>query len=73
MEPQYDVEQWAAETTLGRHIFNYNYRMTGSELRGWELLKTVSMQIEPGITEQVYMWQKKGREARPNLGEETQQ
>jgi hypothetical protein len=62
MESQHDIEQWAAETDLGRHIFNYNFRMTGNELRGWELLKTVNLQSEPGVTERVYMWQKKKSE-----------
>ena len=62
MEPQYDIEQWAAATKIGRHIFNHNYRMTGHELRGWELVKSVVMQDEHDINEKVYMWQKKSSE-----------
>lgn len=62
MESEYNIEQWATETTLGRGVFNHNYRMIGNELRGWELLNSVVMQNESGITEKVYMWQKKGSE-----------
>lgn len=60
MESKYDIKEWAAETTLGRHIFNVNYRMVGNEFRGWELVKTVIMHQAPELSEKVYMWQKKG-------------
>jgi len=56
----YDIEDWARETTLGRRIFNHNYRMRGNELRGWELLKQTTMQDGPQIGERVYVWQRKG-------------
>ena len=59
MESQYDTTEWAAATTTGRHIFNYNYSMSGDELAGWELLKTVVMQAAGDINEVVYMWEKK--------------
>ena len=62
MKSQYDIKAWAAETTLGRHIFNANYRMMGNEFRGWELVKTVIMHKAPELTEKVYMWEKKGSE-----------
>ena len=62
MESQYDTKAWAAETTTGRHIFNYNYRMTGEELKGWELVSSTVMQNEAGVSEKIYMWQKKGSE-----------
>ena len=57
---QYDIEKWAAATTRGRHVFNHNYRMLGNELRGWELVNAVTMEPEPGVQEQVYLWQKQG-------------
>ena len=62
MESQYDIKEWAAETTIGRHIFNSNYRMVGNEFRGWKLVKTVIMHKAPELTEKIYMWQKKGSE-----------
>ena len=39
MSAQYDTAEWAAETTLGRRVFNANFRMTGNELPGWQLVK----------------------------------
>lgn len=62
MESKYDIEQWATETTLGRRVYNHNYRMIGNELRGWELVNNIVMQKESGITEKVYVWQKNGSE-----------
>jgi hypothetical protein len=57
MNTQYNVEEWAAETTSGRQVFNYNYRMLGAEIRGWKLAKTVTMRESPEATERVYLWQ----------------
>jgi hypothetical protein len=57
MHLQYNVEEWAARTSLGRRVFNYNYRMFGRELRGREMLKEVTMQEGPGVAENVYLWQ----------------
>lgn len=58
MESQYDTQEWAACTTLGRHIFNHNYRMTGNEFRGWKLVNSVVNEPESGVTEKIYIWQK---------------
>lgn len=58
--PRYDLDAWADDTDLGRRIFNYNYRMTGSEIRGWELVNSVAMDDQPDLTERVYLWEKKG-------------
>jgi hypothetical protein len=60
MNATYDTSKWAAETTLGRHVFNANFRLTGSELRGWELVNVVAMEHEPGVTEHVYVLRKTG-------------
>jgi hypothetical protein len=57
MNTQYNPEEWAAETTSGRQVFNYNYRMLGAEIRGWKLAKTVTMRESPEATETVYLWQ----------------
>lgn len=59
-ELRYDTEAWAATTELGRRVFNYNYRMTGSEIRGWELVNTADMEHEPGLIERIYIWERKG-------------
>lgn len=60
MESQYDKKEWEAATTLGRRVFNYNFRMTGSELKGWELVNTAIMQDTAGLNERVYLWEKTG-------------
>jgi hypothetical protein len=64
MNTHYNIEQWATATTSGRHVFNYNFRMTGNEIRGWELIKIVNMEDESGFPETAYLWQKKGSEGR---------
>jgi hypothetical protein len=63
-EPRYNLDEWAAATDLGRRVFNYNYTMTGTELPGWELVKTVDMAHEQGLTERLYIWEKKGSDGR---------
>jgi hypothetical protein len=60
MNAGYDTSEWAAETTLGRRIFNANFRLGGSGLRGWEIVKSVVMEQEAGVTERVTIWRKSG-------------
>lgn len=67
MDMTYDLEEWAAATTSGRGVFNYNYRMTGDELRGWELVNVVAMGNEPGVSDFAYIWQRKGGDAQELL------
>jgi hypothetical protein len=59
-ESVYKIEEWAACTTVGRHIFNYNFRMTDTALKGWELVNSVEAESEPGLTEKIYIWEKIG-------------
>ena len=59
MNTHYNAEEWAAETTVGRQVFNYNYRMLGREVQGWKLAKVVTMQESPDATERAYLWQSK--------------
>jgi hypothetical protein len=59
MSTSYDVEQWAAETVRGRHIYNYQFRLDGGELRGWKLVKTVVLAAGEGVEEKAYLWQSK--------------
>jgi len=58
MESQYNIEEWASDTTFGRRVFNYNFRMAGRELKGWEMAKVVPMREERTITDTVYLWQR---------------
>ena len=60
MNTQYNVDEWAAETTRGRQVFNYNYRMLGTEVKGWKLLKVVTLQEGHDVTEKAYIWQSEG-------------
>ena len=59
MESQYDIKAWAGETTVGRRIFNYNFRMLGREFSGWQLLKSVQMHKDRSLSEMTYLWQRK--------------
>jgi len=59
-ESAYKIEEWAASTTLGRRIFNYNFRMTETALKGFELVNSVEAESEPGLTEKIYIWEKAG-------------
>lgn len=56
MNASYDKEEWAADTTRGRQVFNFRCTLTGSELKGWELLKVVIMTQKPDSVEKVYLW-----------------
>ncbi|MEQ6341384.1 MAG: hypothetical protein M3A44_06930 [Gammaproteobacteria bacterium] len=60
MDTPYDLQAWADATTRGRRLYNYNYRMSGDELRGWELINVVPMENTPRHHETVYLWEKKG-------------
>ena len=62
MDSPYNVEEWMATTAAVRRvaIFNSNYRMTGTELKGWDLVNTVPMHDKPGADEIVYVWEKRG-------------
>ena len=59
-ESPYKLEEWADATTLGRHIFNYNFRMAATYLKGWDLVNAVEAESEPGLTEKIYIWEKAG-------------
>jgi hypothetical protein len=60
MDTHHDIETWQAATAGKRQVFNFNYRMTGDELRGWQLVNTVVMQERPGASERIYIWEKSG-------------
>jgi hypothetical protein len=59
MESQYDLKAWASETTRGRRLFNHNFRMSGRELAGWQLLKAAPMHRDRSLAETTYLWQRK--------------
>jgi hypothetical protein len=58
MESTYDIKAWADETTLGRRVFNYSFRMSGREVPGWHMLKAVVMHRDRTLSEMTYLWQK---------------
>ena len=59
MELNYDLKSWASETDLGRRIFNYNFRMLGREIPGWQMLKVVPMHQDGVLSEITWLWQNK--------------
>jgi hypothetical protein len=63
----YDLAAWADATELGRRVFNYNYRLTGDELRGWELVNAVETTPEADVVERNYLWRKKGSDGDAEL------
>lgn len=60
MNEAYDTSEWAVETTLGRRIFNANFRLSAGELRGWEIVNSVAVEHGAGVTERVTIWRKSG-------------
>lgn len=62
MDSPYNVEEWLATTAAKRAVFNSNYRMTGTEIKGWDLVNTVPMYDKPGANEIVYVWEKRKSE-----------
>ncbi|MEK7408691.1 MAG: hypothetical protein AAB225_26795 [Acidobacteriota bacterium] len=57
MNSHYDVQEWAAATTRGRQVFNYGYRLTANDLKGWKLLKVVTLQEGRDLTDKAYIFQ----------------
>ena len=57
MNTQYSLEEWATGTKRGRQVFNYGYRLSGSEFNGWKLLKVVTMREDRDVTEKAYVWE----------------
>lgn len=56
----YDTRSWARQTTLGRRVFNHNFRMIGEGPTGWTLIKTVPMARDAKRTETTWLWQAAG-------------
>lgn len=60
MKSQYDSKTWAAETKVGRRIFNYNFRIKSADVKEWPLLKTVPMHRDAELVETSYLVQGDG-------------
>jgi hypothetical protein len=58
MNATYDPARWATETKLGRRLFNFNFRLTGEEMRGWELVNVTSAEPQSGAPERIYLFQR---------------
>lgn len=65
--PHYDLAAWANATDLGRRVFNYNFRLTGDELRGWELVNAVETSPGADLVQRDYIWRRKGSEGDSQL------
>jgi hypothetical protein len=57
MDSPHDVKAWASETTVGRRVYNYDFRLRGREIKGWRLIKTVPMRSDRTMSETTYLWQ----------------
>lgn len=55
MESRYDRKAWAAATTLGRRVYNFNFRLAAVDIPGWQLLKAIPMHVDPQTVETVYV------------------
>lgn len=55
----YDPRSWARQTSLGRRLYNHNFRMGGKGPPGWTLVKEVSMTRDSSRTETTWLWQSK--------------
>ena len=64
MDSPYDLQAWADATSRGRRLYNYNFRMIGNELRGWDLVNVVPMENATEYYDVVYLWEKKGTSGR---------
>ena len=56
MAAPYDTKEWEERTTVGRRIFNVGYRLVGTDLRGWHLVKTVPMETSRREGEFASIW-----------------
>jgi len=56
MANPYDLKAWADQTTRGRQVFNFRYRMRDRDIPGWTLLKVVAMPQAKRAVETVYLW-----------------
>lgn len=55
----YDTRSWARHTTLGRRVFNHNFRMADKGPPGWTLVKVVPMVRDARRTETTWLWASK--------------
>jgi len=39
----YNAEEWARKTIEGRQVYNYNYTLSGKEIKDWHLIKVVDL------------------------------
>lgn len=59
MESKYDLKSWEQETKLGRRLYIHNFGMKGTELAGWELVKTSLGENSADAAEKTYIWKHK--------------
>jgi hypothetical protein len=57
MNSNYNKEEWAAITDIGRQIYNYNYHLSGNQFKGWKLIKMIVLTENKELTEKTYMFE----------------
>lgn len=67
MNTPHDMGAWRVAATGVPPVYIHNYRMRGTELKGWELVNVAVMADVPGAAEHVYLWAKKGRDGKALL------
>lgn len=64
MDTRPDLDTLLAAAAGKPQVFNFNYRMTGTELKGWTLVNTVVAHDRPDAVERLYIWEKDGSRGR---------
>lgn len=54
----YDIQKWSERTEVGKYIFIWKFFMSGKEIPGWTLVKTIPEQIHDDQRIYTYLWQK---------------
>src|SRR5262245_8968666 len=60
MDSPYDIKHWAANTSLGRRLFNHGYRVWPAQFQDWTLVKTRSLAVSRTTNETIYLWKSTG-------------
>jgi len=55
LKSKYDSKTWATETNAGRRVFNHNFRIKGSDVADWPLVKAVLMHKDKRLVETTFV------------------
>jgi len=56
MNTQYNIEKWAAETTVGKNLFIWKFFLKGKEMPGWELSESYVREDSKNVVVKEYYW-----------------